>query len=230
MPRHLFLFDIDCTLLYTYGAGREAVRLALHEVFGTVGALDGFVFSGKTDAFTLRQILANEAFSDNELTARGDAYREALTRHIGAVIPRFEVKALPGALDLVQRLRAEGALLGIVTGNIAGSAHIKLRVAGFDPAWFPIGAYGHESADRDDLPPLALARAIEYYQQPILPQDVIVIGDTPMDVACARALGAVAVAVDTGFEGREALIASQPDFLLDDLTQFDRVLVALAQG
>jgi phosphoglycolate phosphatase-like HAD superfamily hydrolase len=101
---------------------------------------------------------------------------------------------------------------------------VKLRAAGYDPAWFPVGAYGHEAMERNHLPPLALARAVEHYRQPIQPEQVMIIGDTPADVACARALGAKAVAVGTGFCERADLVACNPDYLIDDLSTFLDIL------
>jgi phosphoglycolate phosphatase len=109
-------------------------------------------------------------------------------------------------------------LLGIVTGNVSLTAPVKLRAAGFDPAWFPIGAYGSEALERNDLPALALERACRFCGHHLTPTDVTIIGDTEADIACARAIGARAVAVTTGFTSREALAAAQPDHLLDDLS------------
>ncbi len=222
----LVLFDIDCTLLLTKGAGREANRLAMLEVFGTVGALAAHKFGGKTDWQTLVDLLIAEGISHEEIERRMPVYSEAMARHMGSVIPNYEVFAMPGALDLVKALHARpDVALGLVTGNVPGSAEVKLRAAGFDPAMFPVGAFGNEAIDRNLLPALAIARAVEHYRVPFLPQDVIVIGDTPADVACARTVGAVAVAVETGFCEPGELEAAQPDYLLRDLTEFDRVPV-----
>ena len=110
--------------------------------------------------------------------------------------------------------------MGILTGNVSTTAPIKLRAAGYDPDWFPVGAYGSERMERDDLPALAVERAEKIIGRRIAPEQVVIIGDTPADVSCARALGAVAVAVLTGFSSRDELAATQPDYLLDDLSQF----------
>src|SRR5579871_799000 len=142
----LILFDIDCTLLLTKGAGREANRLAMMEVFGTVGALASHKFGGKTDWQTLVDLLIAEGISHEEIERRMPVYSEAMARHMGNVIPNYEVFAMPGALDLVTALHERpDVALGIVTGNVPGSADVKLRAAGFDPALFPIGAFGNEA-------------------------------------------------------------------------------------
>jgi len=217
----LILFDIDGTLVWTRGAGREATRRAMIEVFGTCGALDGHKFGGKTDWQTLIELLAEIG----EIEPHMPAYNAAMERQLTAIIDQYDVQPCPGALDLIEALRQrEDVALGLVTGNVSGTAPIKLRAAGFDPTWFPVGAYGSEALERDKLPALALARACEHYRCPFTPQQVIVVGDTPADVSSARALGALAVAVQTGFTTADELAAARPDYLLRDLTEFSLIL------
>lgn len=226
----LILFDIDCTLLQAKGAGREATRLAMQEVFGTASRLDGHYFGGKTDWQTLVELLEEHHYDEARIGEVMHHYEEAMGRHMAAVIGRYRVEACPGALELVERLRARpDMLLGVVTGNVSTAAPVKLRAAGFDPDWFPVGAFGNEAANRDHLPPLALKRAVRHYGRPIEPWQVIVIGDTPSDVACARALGAVAVAVATGPCPADELIAAQPDFMLADLTTFEAEVLTVSE-
>jgi len=226
LPVALLLFDIDGTLLRTRGAGREATRLALLEVFGTAGAVATHHFSGKTDWFTLVELLEGEGFTHDQIVERMAVYDEAVGRHTGTIIGGYEVESCPGAPETIAALRPRrDLLLGLVTGNARQSAPHKLRAAGFDPAWFPVGAFGTEAHQRDDLTPLALQRAVDHLGA--TPAPVIVIGDTPMDVACARAIGAIAVVVETGFATRDELIASAPDHLLPDLTGFVALLDSL---
>lgn len=215
----LILFDIDGTLLWTRGSGRESTRAAMIEVFGTCGALDTHAFGGKTDWQTLVELLADAGVSPEHIEQQMSAYEAAIARHLTNIIGDYPAEPCTGALDVVHALRErDDKLLGIVTGNASTTAPIKLRAAGFDPAWFPVGAYGSESMHRDNLPALALDRAVRHLGQDISPEQVVVIGDTPADVSCARAVGARAVAVLTGFSKREELAATKPDHLLDDLT------------
>lgn len=224
MTPRLYLFDIDCTLLWTRGAGREAMRHAMLEVFGTNDGIDDHPFGGKTDWLSLIELLAPRGISMNEIERAIPAYDRAMGVHLERVIGSFDVIPCPGALELVQHLyEHDHAELALVTGNCRSSAPIKLRAAGFDPALFPVGAYGSEAIDRDHLPPMALARAIEYYGHQFRTHEVVVIGDTPADVQCGRALGAVTVGVHTGFCKPGELAASSPDYLLDDLTQFPSI-------
>lgn len=225
----LVLFDIDCTLLWTNGAGREAMRRSLLEIFGTAGAIEKLRFGGKTDWQVITELVHEDAlpggYSHEAIAARIPDFHAAMARNLAAIIHKYEINICEGAPEAVDRLRErDDVQLGLVTGNMRESAFVKLRIAGFDPAWFPIGAYGHESMHRSDLTPLALQRAIEHYGYPFTPQDTYVIGDTPNDVACARAIGAWAIAVNTGFEGRASLEASQPDHLLENLTELRGVL------
>jgi phosphoglycolate phosphatase-like HAD superfamily hydrolase len=221
----LILFDIDGTLLLTRGSGREATRAAMIEVFGTCGAMDRHVFGGKTDWQTLVELLSESGLTSEGVEAQMAVYEAAAARHLERVIGNYPTTACPGALEVVHALRQrDDVLLGIVTGNTSATAPIKLRAGGFDPDWFVVGAYGSEAMHRDNLPALALERAIRHVGYDIAPEDVIVIGDTPADVSCARALGARAVAVLTGFSRREELLASAPDDLLDDLTGFLQIL------
>ena len=226
----LILFDIDCTLLLARGAGREATQLAMQDVFGTSSRIDGHYFGGKTDWQTLVELLAEHGYDETRIGEVMHHYEIAVGQRMAEVIGRYPVHACAGALELVARLRQNpDVMLGVVTGNVSTVAPIKLRAAGFDPAWFPVGAYGNEAADRDHLPPLALARAITHYGRPIAPEQVIVIGDTPSDINCARALGAVAVAVATGPCPAEELAAARPDHLLVDLTTFETEVLSFSE-
>ncbi len=223
--KHLILFDIDGTLLRTKGLGKAATRVAMLEVFGTCGALEAYNFGGRTDWGTLIELLLAEGYTPEQIAERIPQFEDAIGRAMTAILHEFEMQVMPGAHEMVEALRQrEEMLLGILTGNVAITANLKLRAAGFDPAWFPITAYGGEAPDRNDLPILALERAIHHLGHHLLPRQVTIIGDTAHDIACARALGARAVAVATGFTSREELAALQPDALLDDLWGLGAVL------
>ncbi len=220
----LILFDIDGTLVKTQGAGRESTRLAMIEVFGTCGALAAHHFGGKTDWQSLTDLLHEVGVSYAEIERQLPAYNAAIERQLSAIIGQYDVLSCPGAVDLVESLHQRSDVgLGLVTGNVSRTAPIKLRAAGINPAWFPVGAYGNEAMERDKLPALAVARAAEHYRYPFAPQDVLVIGDTVADITCARAIGASVVAVETGWCQPGELAAAQPDYLLRDLTEFSTI-------
>ena len=221
----LVLFDIDGTLLISRGIGREAKRRAMTERFGTIGDLDNHNFGGQTDWGILAALLAPHGFSSADIGGEILHYQASMARHMDAIRDSYRAEALPGAFELLETLRARAdVLLGIVSGNTGATAQIKLEMAGFDPAGFPIGAYGHESPRREDLTRLALRRAQQQAQQTFAPRDIFVIGDTPADIQAARAIHAVAVAVETGYAPRQSLVERQPDFLLGDLREFMAVV------
>ncbi len=214
----LVLFDIDGTLLASDSAGRAAFELALAELFHLSHAMDGISFAGSTDWRILEQVLLPAGYSRAEVAASVPAFAEALARHLQAIIPRYRVRALPGTLALVEALAVDPrARLGLVTGNMALSVPIKLRAAGFDPAHFPVGAYGHEAADRNALPPLAVSRARAYWRQDFPPERIVIVGDTANDVICARSVGGRALAVLTGPASREEVAREKPYAILEDL-------------
>src|SRR5262249_17344838 len=165
-PEVLVLFDIDGTLLLARGSGRAATERAMREVFGTVGALAEYNFSGKTDWYTLVQLLTPEGFTEDHIERTLPHYSEVLIRHMKDIISNYNPQALPGTLDLVKALAARSdVLLGILTGNVPQMAEFKLQIAGFDPAQFVIGVYGTEARVRRELAPIALARAEKHTGQ-----------------------------------------------------------------
>ncbi|MBC8100507.1 MAG: haloacid dehalogenase-like hydrolase, partial [Armatimonadetes bacterium] len=207
------------------GAGRESTREAMLEVFGTESTVATHTFGGKTDWQTLTELLTAHGVDAETVGQQMPVYEAAVARHLTRIIATRTATALPGALDAVAALRQrEDVLLGVVTGNVSTTAPIKLRAAGYDPAWFPIGAYGSEAFKRDDLPPIAVRRAVTHKGRQYAPHEVVIIGDTVADIQCARASGARVISVVTGFEPRDVLVAAQPDALIDDLTHLFSVL------
>jgi phosphoglycolate phosphatase len=212
-PRSVILWDIDGTLLSTGGAGREALDLAFEELFGVPQAFVAVSFGGRTDLG-----LVGEAFERAGLSMPEDAAPRLHDRYVGHL--RRLLAARPGRAKLLPGLpqalaqTAPIAVNALLTGNWRAGAAAKLGAVGL---WeqFRFGAFADDAADRNALVPIARRRAQDHG---VTPGRVIVIGDTPHDVACARAGGAVAVAVCTGWSSREELQACGPDLLIEDLT------------
>jgi phosphoglycolate phosphatase-like HAD superfamily hydrolase len=227
----LLLFDVDGTLLTASGAGRRALEQAMREVYGTAGPIDAYDFRGGTDPQIIRDLLGGAGVSEAAIAA-GEAtvyrrYEALLEREIG---DGRSVTVYPGVRDLVQTLAArEDVLVGLLTGNIEAGARIKLRPTGLWPH-FRLGAYGSDHADRTCLPPVAAERAEKLVGRAFGGADTVIIGDTPRDIGCARAFGAKAIAVATGWHTVQDLTAYRPDHVLTDLSDQARVLAAMLEG
>ena len=217
MPKVL-LFDIDGTLVLTGRAGVRAMNRACEQVIGRSNALDGVAVAGRTDWIILHDALRAIGHEmDEDLFARlRDAYVALLREEI--LLPGEGVKAvLPGVAGLLDALRARtDVFLALLTGNFEEGARIKLEH--FDLwRYFKCGAFGDDAADRNALVPFALDRARACGLDAIAPEDVFVVGDTPHDVACARAVGAVPVGVATGSFSVADLRGSGADIVFPDL-------------
>ena len=224
----LVLFDIDGTLVIAKGAGRRALGRALDRVYGTTGPIEGYDFRGKTDPRIVRDLMEAAGLAPDVigggLGACFELYARGLVEEIG---DGQCVNVLPGVIELVRRLDAtEGVLLGLLTGNIEEGARIKLAPTGLWP-YFRTGAFGSDDGDRRRLPSLAARRAQALTGHGFRPEDVLVIGDTPLDVECARAFGAVAVAVATGFHPYAELEALRPDLLFESFADVEAVATRL---
>jgi phosphoglycolate phosphatase-like HAD superfamily hydrolase len=217
--RKLVLFDIDGTLVLTGGAGLRAMTRACEDVVGHSDALDGIPVAGRTDRIILHDALRQmgRELDEGLFAALRDRYvaflREEI-EHRGTGIKAV----LPGVRELVESLHArEDVFLGLLTGNFEAGARIKLEH--FDLwRYFKCGAYGDDAADRNALVSFAVRRAAEGGLPQLSPRDVLIIGDTPHDVACAQASGAFAVAVATGGYTVEQLKDTGADVVFADLT------------
>lgn len=228
--RNLVLFDIDGTLVLTGGAGLRAMNRACEELVGHADALSGIPVAGRTDRIILADVVARmgRALDDELLAVLRDRYLAHLREEIlvpGAMPaaeylgPRGGIKAvMPGIRELLDALqRRPDVFLGLLTGNFEEGARMKL--AHFDLwRYFRCGAYGDDAEDRNALVPIALERARREGLPEITTEHILVVGDTPHDIACARAAGAVAVGVATGGFTVDELRASGADIVFKDLS------------
>ena len=224
----LFLFDIDGTLVSVRGAGRSALARALEETYGTAGAIDRYDFRGRTDLRIVHDLMTDAGVDADRIRSRLDDCFEAYVRELARLIgDGSRVRVLPGVAEVVRRLGARGdALVGLLTGNIEAGARIKLAPTGLWPL-FRVAAYGGDDADRRRLPPIARERA-RALGHDVTFDRITIIGDTPLDVECARGCGALAVAVATGQHPAHELATCEPDLLFDDLADVDRVVLLLS--
>jgi phosphoglycolate phosphatase-like HAD superfamily hydrolase len=224
--RRLILFDIDGTLVRG-GPAKSAFLGAMAETYGTVGDPERVSFGGKTDPQIAREILTEAGLGRAEID---EGLPKLWERYLARLEPALEthpVTVLPGVRELLYGLAMlDHVALGLVTGNIAGGAKLKLGSAGL---WnhFEVGSYGSDHEERDELPNIALGRAQERWGPSIDPRHALIVGDTPRDIACGRACDIRTVAVATGTYAAEALLAAGADHVLEDLSGTESVMALL---
>ena len=227
-PR-VVLFDIDGTILWSDGAGRRAVFQALEEHFGTTGPGE-HRFDGKTDPQIVRELMRHAGVSDTDIDERID---DVLDRYLALLreeltAPEHGRHVFPGVHELLDALEGrDDVVVGLLTGNIHPGAHAKLGAVGIDPERFVVGAFGSDHHDRPELPEIARRRAERVLGQPVCGRDIVVIGDTPADVACGVSIGARAIGVATGRYSVEELRACGAAAVFADLTDTTAVVRAI---
>ncbi|RRR74496.1 MAG: HAD family hydrolase [Candidatus Viridilinea halotolerans] len=224
----LILWDIDGTILSSDGVAAAAMRDAMREVLSPTTPLAHTSYAGKTDWRIVREslpLLAAEVIHAR-LHDFAAAYAQRLTAQRDELVRRSRL--FPGVRAAMEALRPYGYQAPL-TGNIAAVARLKLECVGLlEHLDVAVGAYGDDHHERPALVPLAAARAAQRYGQPFSGQQLVIIGDTPHDIACGQAHGARTIAVATGPYSRAALAEHRPDALLDDLSDTAAVVAAVA--
>ncbi|MGB6223068.1 HAD family hydrolase [Haloferula sp.] len=214
----LWLFDIDGTLVDTGGAGMKALKEATRVHFGAEGPeLD---LAGSTDLGLVAGMLAH--FGQPEQVEGIESFFAVYLERLEWNLSNggFEGRVLPGVTELLDRLAGNDEVtVGLLTGNIAAGAATKMRHYGLHHH-FGFGAYGCDFADRNKLGPVALERAADFAGRNFSPEETLVIGDTPKDIACAHAMGARCLAVATGGFSEQELRDFGADEVLADLEGF----------
>src|SRR5438105_3504617 len=223
--KRLLLFDIDGTLIDSGGAGIESLKDVLRERFGIPDNLRGIEVAGKTDTGIVQQILRKEQIAPNDenVSAFLDLYVEFLAREL----PRRQGRLLPGVKELLSRLKERPhVVLALLTGNIQRGAKLKLEHYGI---WnyFEFGAFADDHHNRNELRAFAQMRAREKHSLDFAATEIDVIGDTPHDIACGKAIGARTIAVATGRFSYAQLSKHQPDRMVDNFSEVEKVIAEL---
>lgn len=229
----ILLWDLDGTLVRgkRYGVFMDYTIPMLETVFGTAGSLQDMIVSGMTDLQIVEEALRGSGITREHINARKDelrrCYIEEMKRAVGNGAQIIE--AMPGAREVLDALDAHPRYANaLLTGNIEPAAHLKVELTGLAEFFKLPGAFGDESFDRRDLPAIAAQRISEHFGASLSPEQFIVIGDTPNDIACARHFGARVVAVATGrVHSADDLRACAPDALLADLMDAELVTKTL---
>jgi phosphoglycolate phosphatase-like HAD superfamily hydrolase len=219
------LFDIDGTLLSSGGAGKHAMYAAITSEFGIADLNDGVPFAGRTDRAIGRDLFLNHGMQDSG--ANWHRFVRAYLEHLPHSLHTRPGCVLPGVAALLEKLRQrEDVAIGLLTGNLRNGAHAKLAHYGID-SYFQFGGFGDDHLDRCDVAREAIGALAAHVGTEVAAQNVWVIGDTPLDIQCARSVGARVLAVCTGFHAANDLAADRPDLLLPDLSETSAFVAAL---
>ena len=213
----LVLFDIDGTLIRTGGAGVKAFAQVFATEFGAVDGFEKLKFAGRTDVSLVR-----EFFRVHRIAETAENFERFFERYVfwlEEILCQSRTEVCQGVLDFIEGLQRleRPPLLGLLTGNIRLGAEIKLRRMGL---WdtFQTGAFGDDHEDRAQIAAVARDRGSRVLGENLRGEQVLVIGDTPLDIRCARAIGAKVLAVATGGAKFEELVLNQPDWVVKNLT------------
>jgi len=214
---NICLFDIDGTLLSSGGAGKAAMEAALESEFGTPPFAGNVPFSGRTDRAITQDLFDYHGIEWS--VSNWERFLAGYLAQLAGCLPRHNGKVLPGISDLLHQLESrETVALGLLTGNVREGARLKLGHFGLFE-YFSFGGFGDHHLERDDVAREALRAIRSQFDSSFDLHKIWVIGDTPLDIRCARAIGARVVAVATGLHSFEELAAEQPDLVLNDFSE-----------
>jgi phosphoglycolate phosphatase-like HAD superfamily hydrolase len=214
----VILFDIDGTLIRTGGAGIRAFARTAELVFGLPGGTDHLCFHGRTDTSLVREFLQYHGLEDGPQNM--GRFLETYLLLLGEMLTEHPGERCPGVGEFIAACRQiePRPLIGLLTGNVRRGAELKLRAHGL---WdeFAVGGFGDDHEDRGQIAAIARRRSEESLGATVDAADVVVVGDTERDVACARAIGARCLAVATGSISAVDLARVEPDWLVSGLDE-----------
>lgn len=220
----LVLFDIDGTLVSTGEAGMRAVGDAWRAIFASELSYDRALMPGNLDPLIWRHLCeANGVLEHQQLLPR---FRSLYSQELKNRLERANtVRSLPGVESVLARIAGRSDLtLGLLTGNFPETGRLKVEYAGLDPQLFAVAAWGDDGCERRHLPPVAMQRYEALTGHALGPEEVVIIGDTPNDVDCARANGCRSLAVATGLYSLVELERTGADHVRSDLSETDEIV------
>ncbi len=230
MLKKLVLFDIDGTLLSVNSINRRILMDALREVYGTEGSAGTHNFAGKMDSVIIYEVLQNTGLSDGSIAEKFDKAKETYIEMFRMQAKPSDIILMQGIRELLDKLSASSAvMLGLLTGNFEGSGRHKLLMPDINH-YFSFGAFADDAASRNELPQVAVDKAYQLTGKKFSDQNIIIIGDTEHDIACARVLNAKSIAVATGTYSSAELKKHNPHILYENLTATDIVISEILQS
>jgi phosphoglycolate phosphatase len=223
VPQTIVLWDIDNTLLYTGGAGGVGMNRAFRDLYGVEDGFGRVEFSGRSDAAIFADAARAHGIAENKLLDERARFLDAYLPHLHAAMTEIGTgRLMPGVVELLDALAArEDVVQGLGTGNFRRAGEVKLEH--YDIArYFPgcVGGFGEDSEHRHEL----IAAGIERLRNGSADARIVIIGDTPHDVSAAKANNAFALAVATGRDSVESLLACGADAALADLSDVERAV------
>jgi len=221
----LLLWDIDCTLIDSGGAGERGLRLALGSEFGVQDTLEWLEYFGRTDVWIARRILEHHLSTATPENIQ--RFLNGYLRSLAEEVHNPRARILPGVAEIVTKIAEHSDIAqGLLTGNLRQGAQIKLGHFGLWDS-FPFGAFADDSEDRNELGPHALRRASAHLEHGFAADRVFVIGDTPHDIACGKVIGARTIAVATGRYSVEDLRSHKPTAIMENFGDAETFLSLL---
>ena len=212
----------------TGGPAKNAFCGAMIDTFGTVGNVEEVSFGGKTDPQIARELLVGIDYSVDLIEERFPSLWHSYTERLADELTQCPMQVLPGVHELLNILkRMDDIGVGLLTGNIARGAQLKLDSAGLTEH-FVLGSYGSDHEEREHLSRIALQRARDMWNPALCPENTVVIGDTPRDVDCGLAIGARTLAVATGSFSSSQLAKAGANRVVIDLTDTDEIVSYIA--
>ena len=219
---YVCLFDIDGTLIDAAGAGESAMLQTLREDYAFDEITGSIPSAGRTDAAITTDLFTQHGLDSDQL----ESFPQAYLRRLRETLPAKNGRVLPGARELVERLsRIDHLSIALLTGNYEAAAWAKLTHFGLAEQ-FSFGAFGDEHCNRDDVARVAVDQVRQRIGA-VRSENIWVIGDTPADIRCARAVGARVAAVATGIFSAEELRPHEPDILMSTLEDAEDFLAAV---
>ncbi|ACF42832.1 HAD family hydrolase [Pelodictyon phaeoclathratiforme] len=230
MLKKLVLFDIDGTLLSVNKINRSVLVDALTEVYGTAGSAGTHNFAGKMDSTIFYEVLRNAGLSEGDIAAKFELAKKTYIEMFRAHAKPSDVLLMEGIRELLEELSGHSdVMLALLTGNFEASGRHKLLLPEINH-YFPFGAFADDAPSRNELPAIAVEKAYQLSGIKFFNHDIIIIGDTEHDIACARVLNAKSIAVATGTYSMEDLKQHHPHVLYENLGRTAVVLDEILQS